>query len=68
MAPIAPVQPSPYSPSSRRFVNPLYLRITDIGAYRRGDAALRAEVDALRVEPGVSGSTTTPSGRPSGPP
>ncbi len=52
VTPIAPVQPSPYSPSSRRFVNPLYLRITDIGAYRRGDAALRAEVDALRVEPG----------------
>jgi 4-alpha-glucanotransferase len=49
---IAPVQPSPYSPSSRRFVNPLYLRITDIDAYQRGDAALRAEVDALRVEPG----------------
>jgi 4-alpha-glucanotransferase len=52
VTPIAPVQPSPYSPSSRRFVNPLYLRITDIDAYRRGDAALRADVDALRVEPG----------------
>jgi 4-alpha-glucanotransferase len=52
MTPTCPVQPSPYSPSSRRFVNPLYLRITDIGAYRRADPALRAEVDALRVRSG----------------
>ncbi len=49
VTPTAPVQPSPYSPSSRRFVNPLYLRVTDIGAYRRADPALRSEVDALRV-------------------
>ncbi|MGH3770394.1 MAG: 4-alpha-glucanotransferase [Pseudonocardiaceae bacterium] len=47
VTPTLPVQPSPYSPSSRRFVNPLYLRITDIGAYRRGEPVLRAEVDAL---------------------
>jgi 4-alpha-glucanotransferase len=52
MTPTAPVQPSPYSPSSRRFVNPLYLRITDIGAYCRADPALRAEADALRVRSG----------------
>jgi 4-alpha-glucanotransferase len=52
VTPISPVQPSPYSPSSRRFVNPLYLRITDIGAYRRGDPALRVEVDALRIDSG----------------
>ncbi|MDQ4104564.1 MAG: 4-alpha-glucanotransferase [Actinomycetota bacterium] len=53
VTPTCPVQPSPYSPSSRRFVNPLYLSITDIGAYRGGDPALRAEVDALRVDTGV---------------
>jgi 4-alpha-glucanotransferase len=52
VTPTLPVQPSPYSPSSRRFVNPLYLRIADIGGYRRGDPAVRAEVDALRVDPG----------------
>jgi 4-alpha-glucanotransferase len=51
VTPICPVQPSPYSPSSRRFVNPLYLRIADIGGYRHGDVTLRAEVDALRVDP-----------------
>jgi 4-alpha-glucanotransferase len=47
VTPTSPVQPSPYSPSSRRFVNPLYLRITDIGSYQSGDPSLRAEVDAL---------------------
>jgi 4-alpha-glucanotransferase len=50
VTPTNPVQPSPYSPSSRRFINPLYLRIADIGAYRRGDPALREEVDALWVD------------------
>ncbi|MGH3788386.1 MAG: 4-alpha-glucanotransferase [Pseudonocardiaceae bacterium] len=53
VTPTLPVQTSPYSPSSRRFVNPLYLSITDIGAYRGGDPALRAEVDALRVDSGA---------------
>ncbi len=52
VAPTFPVQPSPYSPSSRRFVNPLSVRITDIGAYHRGNPALRAEVDALRAGSG----------------
>ncbi len=49
VTPTCPVQPSPYSPSSRRFINPLYLRITDLGAYRRADPVLRAEVDALWI-------------------
>ncbi|SRX79053.1 4-alpha-glucanotransferase [Mycolicibacterium parafortuitum] len=47
--PTHPVQPSPYTPSSRRFANPLALRIEDIDAYRRTDPDVRAEVDALRV-------------------
>ncbi|MBW0014261.1 4-alpha-glucanotransferase [Mycobacterium sp.] len=47
--PTHPVQPSPYTPSSRRFANPLALRIEDLDAYRRADADTRAEVDALRV-------------------
>jgi len=52
--PTHPVQPSPYTPSSRRFANPLALRIEDIDAYRRADPDTRAEIDALRV------SATTP--------
>ena len=47
--PTHPVQPSPYTPSSRRFANPLALRIEDLDAYRRADPQIRAELDALRV-------------------
>jgi 4-alpha-glucanotransferase len=47
--PTHPVQPSPYTPSSRQFANPLALRIEDLDAYRRADQHTRAEVDALRV-------------------
>jgi 4-alpha-glucanotransferase len=49
--PTHPVQPSPYTPSSRRFANPLALRIEDVDAYCRADPQTRAEVDALRVAP-----------------
>ncbi|OBG74954.1 MULTISPECIES: 4-alpha-glucanotransferase [unclassified Mycobacterium] len=49
--PTHPVQPSPYTPSSRRFSNPLVLRIEDLAAYQRADADTRAEIDALRVSP-----------------
>ncbi|WP_245607272.1 4-alpha-glucanotransferase [Pseudonocardia spinosispora] len=49
--PTHPVQPSPYTPSSRRFANPLALRIEDLDAYRHADPDTRAEVDALRVAP-----------------
>ncbi|HEX4359143.1 MAG TPA: 4-alpha-glucanotransferase [Pseudonocardia sp.] len=48
-APTHPVQPSPYTPASRRYANPLALRVTDLEAYRLADPATRAEVDALRV-------------------
>ena len=47
--PTHPVQPSPYTPSSRRFATPLALRVEDLDAYRRADPDTRAEVDALRV-------------------
>lgn len=50
ITPVPPVQPSPYTPSSRRFVTPLALRVTDVDAYAAADAATRAEVDALRPE------------------
>ncbi|HXV93268.1 MAG TPA: 4-alpha-glucanotransferase [Pseudonocardia sp.] len=48
VTPVPPVQPSPYTPSSRRFATPLALRIADLDAYGRADPATRAEVDALR--------------------
>lgn len=50
MTPAHPVEPSPYSPSSRRFVNPLYLRVTDTGEYRAADPATRSRVDELALD------------------
>ncbi len=47
VAPTHPIQRSPYSPASRRFANPLYLRVTDTVAYRSADAATQASVLAL---------------------
>lgn len=51
-APGHPVPASPYSPSSRRFLNPLYLRVADTAAHATADPALRAELDALRPPAG----------------
>lgn len=48
VAPTLPMQPSPYFPGSRRWTNPLYLRIEDTSAYASASTEARAEVDALR--------------------
>ncbi|MGO1057301.1 4-alpha-glucanotransferase [Crossiella sp. CA198] len=48
VTPVRPVEASPYSPSSRRFANPLYLRIEDLAEYRAAEPAVRLEVDAVR--------------------
>ncbi|GGL01707.1 4-alpha-glucanotransferase [Mangrovihabitans endophyticus] len=55
ITPTLPVPSSPYSPSSRRFANPLYLRVSDTAEYRRADPPLRAQVDALRPGPTADG-------------
>jgi 4-alpha-glucanotransferase len=44
------VQPSPYSPSSRRYANPIYLAVEDTDGYRRAEPGVRAAVDALRPD------------------
>jgi 4-alpha-glucanotransferase len=45
--PCAPMEPSPYLPSSRAFVNPLYLRVDQIPEYGDLPPAGRATVEAL---------------------
>lgn len=53
ITPTLPVQRSPYSPSSRRYANPIYLRVTETEAFRRADARTREEVERLAPKPGA---------------
>ena len=48
--PTAPMEPSPYLPTSRRFANPLYLRVEQVAEYADLPPADRAEAEALRAE------------------
>ncbi len=45
--PVPPVEDSPYLPTTRRFFNPLYLRVEEIPEYGYLDGAGRAEVARL---------------------
>jgi 4-alpha-glucanotransferase len=45
--PVAPLSNSPYLPTSRRFVNPLYVRVEAVPEYAYLSAADRAAVEAL---------------------
>jgi 4-alpha-glucanotransferase len=51
IVPTLPVGRSPYSPSSRRFVNPLYIKVTATAEFRRATPELRAQVLALAPGP-----------------
>lgn len=48
--PVLPQEPSPYYPASRRFVNPLYLRVEDCDGYAQLAAEDRARIEALAAE------------------
>jgi len=48
--PVAPMEPSPYLPTSRRFANPLYTRPERIPEYVRLDPDARDRVEALREQ------------------
>ncbi len=50
--PVAPMEPSPYLPTSRRFVNPMYLRPELIPEYAALAPAERAGVHALQEKAG----------------
>jgi 4-alpha-glucanotransferase len=45
-----PMPPSPYYPASRRWTNPVYLRVEDIAAYAAAAPEVRSAVDALRPQ------------------
>ena len=45
--PIAPMEPSPYLPTTRRFVNPVYLRVEDVPEISQLDPAAYTLVVAL---------------------
>ena len=46
--PVLPINPSPYSPSSRRFRSATYLRVESTPEYLAAPGDVRAAVDALR--------------------
>jgi 4-alpha-glucanotransferase len=46
-APVLPREPSPYSPTSRRFADPCYLRVTDVPGYDALDADTRRHAEDL---------------------
>jgi 4-alpha-glucanotransferase len=48
--PVVPINPSPYSPSSRRFRSAIYLHVEDVPEYAGAPADVRAAVDALRPD------------------
>lgn len=47
--PVAPMEPSPYLPTSRRFANPLYLRVERIPEYATATEKQRAKINERRV-------------------
>ena len=47
--PVAPIEPSPYLPTTRRFANPAYLRVEDTDEYAAAPAAVRAQVDTIGI-------------------
>ena len=49
-APVEPLEPSPYLPESRRFMNVTYIRPQDIEEYAGLDEAALAEVEHLHAE------------------
>lgn len=59
-APVPPLQPSPYLPESRRFLNVTYIRPQDIPEYAALDDATRAQVEALHASVAEANDSAEP--------
>jgi 4-alpha-glucanotransferase len=49
-SPVPPMAPSPYLPVTRRFANPMYLRVEDIPEYEQLSPAIRERIEQLAVQ------------------
>ena len=61
--PVAPMEPSPYLPSSRRFANPLYLRPERIPEYAVADAERREAIEVIKAKLGAAMAASAPIDR-----
>ncbi|MBT1169710.1 4-alpha-glucanotransferase [Bifidobacterium sp. SO4] len=59
-APIPPLEPSPYLPESRRFLNVTYIRPQDIPEYETLPADVKAKVDELHASVAARNDEATP--------
>lgn len=59
-APVPPLQPSPYLPESRRFLNVTYIRPQDIPEYAALDDATRAQVEELHASVTAANDSAEP--------
>jgi 4-alpha-glucanotransferase len=49
-SPVPPMAPSPYLPVTRRFANPIYLRVEDVPEFARLAPAVRGRIEELAVQ------------------
>lgn len=59
-APVPPLQPSPYLPESRRFLNVTYIRPQDIPEYAALDDTTRAQVEELHASVAEANDSAEP--------
>ena len=59
-APVPPLQPSPYLPESRRFLNVTYIRPQDIPEYAALDDATRVQVEELHASVAAANDSAEP--------
>jgi 4-alpha-glucanotransferase len=61
--PVVPMEPSPYLPTTRRFANPIYLRVEEVAEFGYLGAADRAAADRLAAEQRRRNTTDEPLDR-----